>query len=59
MSDAVRKANDLAEILGREVVCVEVKDMGFSVKSSRGAPSKELDTLPSQPVNEMRIEGED
>jgi hypothetical protein len=58
MADAVRKANDLAEVLGREVVCVEVKDRGFSVKSSRGAPSQELGVSPSQLAREMKFEGE-
>lgn len=58
MSDAVRNANDLAEVLGRQVACMEVKDTGFSVKPSRGAPSQELGVLPSQVVRGKRIEGE-
>jgi uncharacterized protein YggE len=59
MSDAVCKANDLAEVLGKEaVVCVEVKDMGFSVKLSRGAPTQEERASRSRFARENRIEGE-
>jgi uncharacterized protein YggE len=55
MSNAVGKANDLAEVIGRYVTCVEVKDKAFSVRSSRGAPSQELDPSPSQLARQRRF----
>ncbi|KAF2706203.1 hypothetical protein K504DRAFT_493372 [Pleomassaria siparia CBS 279.74] len=42
MRDAVRKANEIAEVIGREVSYIEVKGDGSQISSSRGLFSQEL-----------------